>query len=207
MNHIPTLLRLPSKLNLNPSPQLRSNLHMSNISWMPSSGPNVIVLEDSLGIKQVDIIAASASLKAVDKLRNLSWPPGSSDVSFSGLTEAKVERHDNDVSAGPDAVDLIDHLGVGRKKLGLCDVIVGVCVVGTDVDDDDVGGLLLLKVPWLGREAVELLLAPVAVLSLLPLEDLSAGVAPAVFVGDADAGVGGNGVFDVAETGGEEVGP
>src|SRR5690606_14231111 len=90
MHLISCFFSCPSKLYLQPIPLLTRNLQMSNIGRMPGSRANVIMLQNPLGVEQMNIISTSPSQEGLDDLRNLLWPSWACDVALARLTKTKV---------------------------------------------------------------------------------------------------------------------
>lgn len=57
--------------------------------------------------------------------------------------------HEDDLGVGPDAVDALDEPGEAVLICLRRDVVVGVLVIGADIDDYEIGGRMLREVPGL----------------------------------------------------------
>lgn len=114
--------------------------------------------------------------------------------------EARVQTHDHNLRFGPHLVQHGNEVVVRLDELRGGQVVVGVAVVGPDVHDDEVGGLVRGEVVWLAVVAVDALGAGRWVEGLVPLVSVAAERFPTRGVCETYSGVGGDGVFDIAET-------
>lgn len=134
-------------------------------------------------------LTAVPTLKVGHHPRNLFHESGTRNPSLALLTKSIPKSHADNLRLGPLLVDILNKR---RVCLDICfagDIVVRVRIVSTNVDDDDIRVPLLAEIPLLGLESVQLLLTPVSILRLAPLEHLAAGIAPAESVCGTDTGI------------------
>jgi hypothetical protein len=164
--------------------------------------PDIIMLQNARTIEimhiTLSLIPLVHTVNLIDEIRSL--PPR---IPILGKRAPKA--HDDNLRTGIDGVHLGDKVHVGLEVLLRGDGIVGVAVVGADVDEDDVGGLVGRKVPEGRIGAVDLLRAGRRVGDAVPLVFLAAWVVPADGVVETDAWVGGDAKLGVAKAGADVV--
>ena len=120
-------------------------------------GVDVVVLQDAGGVEVVHEVLAGvgAAGEVLGHAVDLGDEGAALGVGVADGAEAVPEGDEDDLGLGPLGVDFGDEGEVGGVELARGDVVGRVVVVGAEVDDDHVGGLVGGEVPDLRVVAVD----------------------------------------------------
>ena len=154
MLHLRTrLLQYPPKRKLDVLHQMTRKLDVTDVRRMIQRS-NVVVLQYTRGVEVVNKAARALPsliqrpvVEVLDYILDLIDETAALLPGVPDLAEALPEREDDDLGVGPAGVDLVDKLDVAAVEFRVSDIVDSVVVVGTEIDDGDVGSRVGGEVP------------------------------------------------------------
>lgn len=121
-----------------------TSISTGHLPFLPRQTYNIVVLQNT---SSVEVMHETGVLVVSVHLLNLLYEGTTLLPSISNLTKSVPKSDEDDLSSWVLLMHLTDKIDIAAKILLVRDVVVRVVIVGAEVDDHNIGLLMMSKVP------------------------------------------------------------